>query len=638
MRVTREQFDLLVRSVEERFANRPSDLRLRIAALAALGYAGLLAGVLGALLLAALFLGAMFYVDLEGKILLGLVGTLILAAGAWGTLRVLLVRIPPPEGHEVSRAETPALHALLDELRAALRSAPFHHVLLTGACNAAVIHVPRLGVFGWPRQYLLLGLPLMEQLSPEEFRAVLAHEFAHLSREHGRFSHWVYRLRLSWEKIFEQMSRPPAQSGFSFRPLILKFVDWFWPRFNAHAFVLSRLDEYEADGIAARVTDAQHIASSLQRIVLHHRHLSEGFWPEVWKAANTEPQPPSGVFTRLRQVLSAGPSPEDRARWMDQEFRIATTNVDTHPCLTDRLRALDRLPGNSTRTPWTAPIPSAADTLLGSASDSIRTAIELQWRKECESNWRERHARAAALNHRLATIDQASGISSADVDKLWDRARVLMELHDNEQAQPLLRDVLALRPGHPAANFHLGRTLLEKDDPGCELFLERAAVEDAEFLPHSCRLLHDYFRRLGRTDKVREIAARLDRHDQQIAASHAERSSVSASDPLIPHGLSPDELATLREALSSEPGLSLAELARKDLKHFPDQKLFLLCVHARRRWHGLPDTDAEQALASRLSKHVHLPGRVLVFAPQGSFRRLARKLRTVENVTVHRAS
>lgn len=638
MRLTREQFDLLVRGVEERFANRPSDLRLRIAGLAALGYAGLLAGVLGAMLLAALFFGAMFYVDLEGKILLGLVGTVILVAGAWGTLRVLLVRLPPPAGHEVSRAETPALHSLLDELRAALRSAPFHCVLLTPACNAAVIQVPRLGVFGWPRNYLLLGLPLMEQLSPEEFRAVLAHEFAHLSREHGRFGHWIYRLRLSWEKIFEQMSRLPAQGGFSFRPLILKFVDWFWPRFNAHAFVLSRLDEYEADGIAARVTDAQHIATSLQRIALHHRHLSEGFWPEIWKAANSEPQPPPGIFARLRQALSAGPIPEDRARWMDQEFRLTTTNIDTHPCLTDRLRALGRLPENPARTPWTSPIPSAADTLLGSASDSIRAAVELQWRTECESNWRERHARATALNHRLSSIDQASAIPSADIDKLWDRARVLMELHDNEQAQPLLRDLLALRPDHAAANFHLGRTLLEKDNQDGEPFLERAAAGDTEFLPHACGLLHDHFRRLGRADKVRELAARLDRHDQQMAASHAERSSVSASDPLIPHGLSPDELAALREALSSEPGLALAELARKDLKHFPDQKLFLLCVRVRRRWHGLPNSDTEQALARRLSKRVHLPGRILVFAPQGSFRALARKLRMVADATVYRSS
>ena len=91
--------------------------------------------------------------------------------------------------------------------------------------------------------------------SPEEVRAILAHEFAHLSRAHGRFSHWIYRLRRSWEHVFQQFSRPRAQGEVSLRPIVVKCVDYFWPRFNAHAFVLSRANEYEADALAARLRE-----------------------------------------------------------------------------------------------------------------------------------------------------------------------------------------------------------------------------------------------------------------------------------------------------------------------------------------------------------------------------------------------
>jgi Zn-dependent protease with chaperone function len=96
----------------------------------------------------------------------------------------------------------------------------------------------------------------LDGLTPEEFQAVLAHELAHLSREHGRFGRWIYRLRRSWSQVFEQLSRPRGQGEVSLRPLIVKFIDWFWPRFNAYAFVLSRTDEYEADAMAARVAPA----------------------------------------------------------------------------------------------------------------------------------------------------------------------------------------------------------------------------------------------------------------------------------------------------------------------------------------------------------------------------------------------
>ena len=50
------------------------------------------------------------------------------------------------------------------------------------------------------------------------------------------------------------------------RPVIA-FIDWFWPRFNASAFVLSRAQEYQADAFAARVTSPR----SLSTLISHYR-------------------------------------------------------------------------------------------------------------------------------------------------------------------------------------------------------------------------------------------------------------------------------------------------------------------------------------------------------------------------------
>src|SRR5882672_3105110 len=201
--MTREEFDTLVRSVETGIGRNHAALRWRVAWWAVVGYVLLLAGFLVVVLLAGGFFAMMFIADLSGKIVCWLLGAVILFAGGWAVLKALLIRIPPPKGVPVTRAEAPALFTLLDDLRKQLRSVPFHHVLVVPEHNAAVVQVPRLGVLGWSRNYLLLGLPLLEAHSPEEVRAVLAHEFAHLSRAHGRFSHWIYRLRRSWEKVFQ---------------------------------------------------------------------------------------------------------------------------------------------------------------------------------------------------------------------------------------------------------------------------------------------------------------------------------------------------------------------------------------------------------------------------------------------------
>ena len=102
-------------------------------------------------------------------------------------------------------------------MRLQLKGPRFHHVLLVDDLNAGVIQRPRLGVFGWPSNYLLLGLPLLEALSPEEALSVVAHEYGHLAGAHGRFEAFVYRLRRTWSML-GQLAQ--AWQGVATRPLL----------------------------------------------------------------------------------------------------------------------------------------------------------------------------------------------------------------------------------------------------------------------------------------------------------------------------------------------------------------------------------------------------------------------------------
>jgi hypothetical protein len=137
-------------------------------------------------------------------------------------------------------------------------------------------------------------------------------------------------------------------------------------------------------------------------------------------------------------------------------------------------------------------------------------------------------------------------------------------------------------------------------------------------------------------DRLKAVEARLDRYERDLSASRAERCEVTARDKLIPHGLSEAELREVQTVLAAERNLALAELGRKELRYFPDRKLFLLCIRCRRKWHALPNHADEQALVQYLAQTLRLPGRVLVFPPSGGFRSLARKLHQVEGAEVFR--
>jgi Zn-dependent protease with chaperone function len=633
--MTREEFDKLVQQVESGVGRDARALYRRILCWTILGYAGLVAplGMVLAFSLAFIIPGVLWPQDAVFALV---IGALILTVGGWAAGRVLWVRLSPPEGREVLREEAPVLFQALDELCRKLKSVPFHQVLILPNCNAGVVQRPRLGIFGWQKNYLLLGLPLMEGLSKEELVAVLAHECAHLSKEHHRSGQWIYRLRRSWEQVFEKLSRPRGSGEISLRPLIGKFVQWFWPRFNAYAFVLSRAHEYQADAVAAELGGKDHAATALIRIGWYMRVLDEKFWPDLWQLTKSSDVPPEGVFLRLKQSLSAINHSSD-GKWLEQAFRSTTTNADTHPCLSDRLRAIGWNCGagaSDVASALPAPRPNAAEALLGSALGKIREEVEQAWRKKCEQQWRQQHGKANILHARLGQIDGTIVVKKEDTDALWDKVRVLLGLQDTQAAVPLLRQLLVLDPKHVAGNFNLGIHLLNSGEAEGEVYLERAIAEDEELLPQASDAFHNYYRQSGQSERLREFYARLDRHEKAIAASRAERSNITAADTFIPHDLSQAELTALRETLAANPEIIAADLGRKELRHFARQKLFLLCIRIRPAWHRMPSGSRQQEVVNQLVKQARLPGRVLIFAPSGNFRRIARKLATVSGARV----
>ena len=179
-----DRFKQLVVRLEQESAVAPGRYRAKVAALALLGF-GILALLLATAGLGLLLLvGFVVAVVLSGGtalLLLLKLGKLLilLALPLWYLVRValraLFIRLPAPAGRELSRAEAPALFAALDDLRRRMKGPRFHHVLVVDDVNAAVVQRPAFGLFGWPRIYLLLGLPLLEAMPAVEALAVVAH-------------------------------------------------------------------------------------------------------------------------------------------------------------------------------------------------------------------------------------------------------------------------------------------------------------------------------------------------------------------------------------------------------------------------------------------------------------------------------
>jgi Zn-dependent protease with chaperone function len=591
-------FEALVARLERQATARPRLYKAQALGLAALGY-GFLA--LMVLVLIALAIGAAlsaFYLKA-----LGIKLFIVSAAFLLAVLRALWVRLEAPAGERLTRAEAPALFAMLERLRQRLKTPRIHHVRITPEFNAAVAQIPRLGLFGWHSNHLLIGLPLLQALTQPQFEAVLAHELGHLSRGHARASNWIYRLRLIWLRLEAALSESAHPGSLVFR----SFYRWYVPYFQAFSFPLARANEYEADAAAASLTSTRVAAQALTSVSVIGAFLSERYWPGIHAAARDVERPAFAPYSSFGPDALASMSEADTLRWIDVAMKQATSVADTHPCLRDRLSALQAapelvMPGAS----------DGADRLLGSSLAPLQTRFDARWREAIAESWRRHYEETGAKRQALAALRATAGNGTLDTLQM-------LELADLEEAVGLGSETaLTLRrlarersPDSIDAQFALARQLLMAADAEGVPLMEDVIGREADALVVGGMLLRDYF--WGKGEQA--VAAQWHQRSQERAAAvrgaRDERARITTADRWLPHALHDAALQQLSARLRQVPGLRRAYLVRKSVRFLPEQPLYVVAFGVT-PWYRPRDRATGEAVMQQLRDNVTWPGETFI--------------------------
>ncbi|HKX27842.1 MAG TPA: M48 family metalloprotease [Blastocatellia bacterium] len=613
-----EEFEALVQRLESEAEADPETYKFRVFLIALLGYGYLGLIIAGLLALIGLQIYWIFSYQVRG-LAGGLVPKLLLSLAllTYLILRSLWVKIPRPEGLALNREQAGPLFESVDYFRERLKSPRVQTILLTDDFNAGVVQVPLLGLFGWPRTYLILGLPLMQALSPQEFCGVLAHEFGHLSGTHNRFHRWIYRIRETWGRLMEQLERSRHWGAFIFE----RFLRWYVPFFNAYAFVLGRTQEYEADREAAELVGKRNLADALIKIELGETFLQTRFWPPVYKQADREAEPPASLFFQMQEALSVRVQVEDSRQWLDQALKVKTGYHDTHPSLADRLAALGeeaRLPGPAAET--------AADHFFGGHLDELTASLNQSWRERVNRVWGDRYRRAQEAANRLSAIEKKSGHESLTLPEQWERATLMEEIHDSQAALPFYREVLAADAEHAGAIFAIGRLKLEdQDQEGVDL-IERAMRLDQQYVIPGCELLHGYFTRRDQEPEAQQYLDRARRQAELYQEAQHQRAQIKFNDRFLPHHLNDEILDRLREQLAHHPEIDRAYLVGKSVQLLPEIPLYILGFTIKVPWYRYRSVKANTRLCERLAEDLSVPGDCYVFFVGGENRKLKKSM------------
>ncbi|HST21180.1 MAG TPA: M48 family metallopeptidase [Blastocatellia bacterium] len=520
MSMTQEKFEQLTERLQKLASKHPGEYKARVLLLAILGYFYIFA-IIAVLLTIVGFLVWVTFSRGTGNLYLWwkLGAGLIVLIGI--ILRAMWVSFPAPEGMTLNREDALPLFEAVDALQKQLVGPKVHEILLIEEFNACISQVPRLGMFGWYRNYLAIGLPLMQALSPEQFRAVLAHEFGHLSGAHGRFTSWIYRIRITWFQLLTQLEEREHWGSFIFT----KFIEWYAPYFSAYSFVLARAQEYEADRLAGDLAGNKIAADALVKLEVGAAFLQEEFWPSIFKQADTQPEPYSDPYTKMQSQMRTAFQSDMGKKWLEFSMLNETGSEDTHPALSDRLRALGReanLPEAATE--------NAAEHFLGAALTNLNQDLDKRWGRVINTPWRERYKYVQDSQKHLEKLEQKAQQEALTVDEAWKRAMWTEEFKSVELALPLYQDVLSLKQNHAEANFALGRLFLTQNkEEGIEL-IEKSFRIKGEYMVPGCQIVCQYLMNQGKEEEAFKFLERATGKPVKVSRTGKSQAPEQSSD------------------------------------------------------------------------------------------------------------
>jgi heat shock protein HtpX len=250
-----------------------------------------------------------------------------------------------PPGLRLESATHPQLFAEISGIAAALKESLPREVYLIGDPNAWV--ADRGGLMGiGSRRVMGLGLPLLAALNVSQFRAILAHEFAHYYGGDTSLGPWLHRTQMAMIRAFQnigsigQISLPAVVAILY--TVVFGILKWYWLLFLRAINFVSRRQEYRADELACVVAGRVSLVSGLRAV--HASALAlQAYWETEVAPMLTSGRLPS-ITEGFSQFLAAPAIAEGVEKGIEAQIRDAKVDpYDSHPPLRDRIAAANEL-------------------------------------------------------------------------------------------------------------------------------------------------------------------------------------------------------------------------------------------------------------------------------------------------------
>ena len=395
-----------------------------------------------------------------------------------------------PAGRPVTSQDAPRLIQLVTELCAELHLTTIHRIRVTREFELSLVRTPKSGFPFRTINTLIIGLPLMQCLTPVQFRSAVHRELVHLSGPVTRPGRWFYFARQKWTQY-----QNSYQSDFSIPTLIMRiFFSWYAPLYRFYSKKAARHEELYADDQAFNTIKDNGFVDMLTAVMLGHRFLEQEYWPSLNIKAYKYHTPPYMPYSCLEIHFRNKLLPRIAQQWIDESLQTKPT-TSTMPDFYSRINKLDV---------WNVILPhtseeSAASYFLDDSCDTIIDQMDQVWFKSQQYKWQQRFKKGQLERNKLKELKlQASQGMLSDI-KTWEYIQLIGKYVERHEAILLYKKLLDIQHKDSRIYFEIGRGLISCMDAGGIQVLEQSMTLDKRHTVAACNMITQFYVQTGKS-------------------------------------------------------------------------------------------------------------------------------------------
>ncbi len=297
----------------------------------------------------------------------------------YASVRTVQLKFSHVKGLKVSKEMTPDLFDVIAEVRSHFKRPAIKNVVITEKFECRIESVPRLGIPVASFNTLVIGLPLMQTLSPEEFRCELSRCIGQHSKIIPSLTLFIYKSHNLWSMYNESLRK---YKKFGTSPL-----RWFFKTysrlFETIAAPAIRMEELEADLFALEYINEDEVFEALKSEAISRALLKTHYWPNVRSMVMKHPNIAIKPFANLENAVRTEALQNNRKKWLGEAYLTGQFPGDLMPSFRQRMEYI----GHSKMRSIPVLGMNSAEKYLGDTRKNIIPIIDKLWRSTTLSHW-----------------------------------------------------------------------------------------------------------------------------------------------------------------------------------------------------------------------------------------------------------